>query len=126
MAETVQDVLRAWGRSKAINEAPNGYSTSQLAKQMQSPGDSAEKASIISPLTDDYHVLVDSVVSEMKPKKPDHHRVIVYAYRYGYSDDRIARYVTWAGHGGKQEKRSRSWVRAMRENAEFWIEAKLD
>lgn len=113
---TIQDILMAWGKGKAMGAAENGYpSQAPFARFMLNPGDSAEKASF-SPLLDpDQHCRVDAVVSEMRYRKPHHFEIICMAYIQRKRDAAIA----------KAKRESRSSIRNARENAEFWIDGRL-
>ena len=124
MAATIQDVLMSWGRSRLITDAPNAHKPPGWVNKIQSPGDQADR--LAAPiLPEDEHVRVDAAVSELRNRKPDHYDVIVYSYQHGLPDQRIAEKCTWLSTGGKLERRSRSWVRAIRENAEHWIEGRI-
>ena len=113
---SIQDTLIAWGRSRAINSAPNGYPSQAAFARLIARGNIN-----IAPLGEDEIVRVDSIVSGMKAKKPTHHIIICLAYVEGWRDARIAQ--KWRFDG---ERHSRSWVREQRVAAEAWLEAKLE
>ena len=117
----IRDILTAWGLSKPINSAPNGYPhQANFAQSMVNPGDAAERARTIY-LPPEECQRVDEVVSSMKERKPAHHWVIVNAYSKRMSDHEIAERERY-----QLRRVSRSWVRGIRGNAEHWLEAKLD
>lgn len=122
----VQDVLRGWGRGKAMNTPPNGFPKSSVyAREMQNPGDGVARYHSPS-LDDDCSGLVDRIVTSLKHRKPDHHKIIVCAYTNGLMDHQIAKFVRFTDDQGHPKNVSRSWVREKRKSAETWIEAKLD
>lgn len=107
----------AWGAGKAMNNAENGYPVqSPFARYMLNPGDSTDRVSWVPPISDDEHIRIDGVICSLGHKKPAHYEIICLHYLSRISDIKIARAI---GIG-------KTSVRAMRENAEFWIEAKLD
>jgi len=113
---SVQDTLIAWGRGKAMDKPENGFpSQAPFARFIVNPGDGADIAREIPPLDLDEHCKVDAVVSEMSRKKPHHFEIICLAYIGRKRDMTIAGALHY----------SRSTVRAMRENAEFWIDGRL-
>lgn len=121
----IQDVLRAWGRWKPINRPQNGYTKPSIYTQMVNPGDDADRYHTPE-ISEDFGAAVETAVNEMKAKKPTHHAVIVAAYLDGLMDYQVAKHRKFPDQDGKLRSVSRSWVRTMRENAEHWLEAKLD
>lgn len=112
----IQDTLIAWAKGKALNEAQNGYPRqSAFARYMLNPGDTADKANAVDPLGIDDHIRVDAAVSELRLSKPVHFQVICLAYLCRKRDVSIARIL----------RTSRSSARALRENAEYWIDGRL-
>lgn len=109
----IQELLIAWGRGRAIDDAPNGYPRQSAFARMAGMGN-VEQAR----LPDEEQLRVDGAVSDMKEKKPDHYAVICNAYIRGLPDSVSALRL--------RPKRSRSWVRNIRENAEHYLEAKLE
>lgn len=113
----IQDILMAWAKGKAMNAAENGYPhQTPFARYLVSPGDMADKAGAALPISEDKHIIVDGVVSRLGQRKPAHYEIVCLYYLARSSDRKIAKSI---GIGPTS-------VRAMRENAEFWIEAKLD
>lgn len=125
MAETIQDILAAWGRARMIGDPPNGYTAPHYTSQIQNPGEQADKART-APLPDDDHIRVDVAVSALRSRKPDHYRVIYFAYQRGMPDSKIAECSRWGDTNEPKERRSRSWVRTIRENAEHWLDGRLE
>lgn len=121
--QTIQDKLRAWGRRRAIDDPPNGYTIPNWVEQIQNPGDQADRVSVIQ-ITDDEHERVDRAIGDLKICKREHYQVIEYSYRFNLPDSKIAQRARWITDKG-EERRSRSWVRAIRENAEHWLEGKI-
>ena len=113
----IQDILMAWAKGKAMNAAENGYPhQTPFARYLVAPGDMADKAGAVLPISDERHIIVDGVVSKLGQRKPAHYEIVCLHYLSRLSDRRIARVVGI----------SASSTRNMRENAEYWIEAKLD
>ena len=113
---SIKDDLVGWAKGKAMNKAENGYpSQSAFARYMINPGDSAEVARSTPALGIDLHLKMDAVVSELGRNKPSHFEIICLSYLSCKPDAVI----------GRKMKMSRSSVRSMRENAEFWIEGRL-
>lgn len=116
----IKILLQAWGRGRALNQAPNGYPPqSAFAKEMRQPGDGFAHNRLRLP--DEDIKVIDAVISRLKIRKPDQHKVIVCAYARGMLDHQISKSQSFDG-----VTVSRSWVRAVRENAEHWLEAKLE
>ena len=122
--DTIQDKLLAWGRSRLISSPPNAVKPPGWVGQIQNPGEQADRLAM-PPLGEDEHIRVDAAVSELKNRKPDHHRAIVCAYQYRMNDNELAKRWHWFDAHGNPERRSRSWVRSVRENAEHWLDGKL-
>jgi len=114
---SIQDKLIAWGAGKALNQAENGYpKQTPFARYMLNPGDTTQRVSSVPPISDDEHIRIDGVICALGQRKPAHYEIICLHYLSKVSDIKIARVI---GIG-------KTSVRSMRENAEFWIEAKLD
>ena len=111
---TIQDKLIAWGRGKAISDPPNGYpEQTPFARLIRNPG----QANVgILPLDSEDQARIDAAVSAMKLTKPDHYEIICYAYIAQMRDDAIRHKV----------RRSKSWVRDIRRNAEHYLEGRLE
>ena len=107
----IQDLLIAWGRGKAMNNAENGYPHQTPFSRLAGAGTIG-----VAPLPDDEQIRIDAVVSSMKNTKPDHHKVIFCAYVLGMKDVRIA----------KKLKGSRSHAREIRLSAEAYLEGRLE
>ena len=110
----ITDILQAWGRSRALNDA---YSLdfphqSPYAREMRNSGQWSSKT---PPLDDELHAQVDAAVSELKNRGGQRHKVIFLAYVEGKSDSDIARRL----------KSSRSSVRSIRMAGESWLDARL-
>ena len=113
----IQDILMAWAKGKAMNAAENGYPhQTPFARYLVAPGDMADKAGAVLPISDERHIIVDGIVSKLGQRKPAHYEIVCLHYLSRVSDRKVARIVGI----------SPSSTRNMRENAEFWIEAKLD
>lgn len=108
---SIQHDLILWGKSRAIGEAPNGYpSQAAFAKEMG-------QGNVSMPgLDEDAHIRIDRVVSGLKVRKPDHYEVIRHAYHDSLKDHQIA----------ERMNKSRSWVRGIRESAEYWLDGALN
>ena len=113
---SIQDRLIAWGRGRAMNSAPNDYPSKAAFAQWIARGNIN-----IAPLTIEEHERIDSVISDMKNKKPTHHAIICLYYVERWRDAKIA--GKWRFDGSKQ---SRTWVRENRVAAEHYLEAKLE
>ena len=106
--------LRGWGCGKRIHQPPNDLPTqSAFARFIVNAGDST--AGRAAPLPDDIHAIVDAGVSSMAVPKPSHHEVICRAYIYKQPDHKIA----------EEMGKSRSTIRALREEGEVWVESRL-
>jgi len=108
----IQDILEAWARGRAIDEAPNNIKPPGWTKSIRNSGQATVKAPM---LPDEDMIRVDSAISAMKHRKPTHHQVIVYFYLHRLPDKAIARELSG----------SRSWVRETRIAAEHYLEAKI-
>ena len=107
---TIQDLLIAWGRNRALSDPPNGYPTSILGRMMS-------KGTVSLPTLPDEDVeRVDAAVSQLRLKHTIKHEIIKLHYIHHRTDREIA----------KQMGGSRSWIRSLRENAEHYLEGKLD
>lgn len=109
----IQDVLQAWARGRAIDDAPNGVKPPGWVQLIRNPGQAHHRAPI---LPDEEMIRIDREVSMLAIRKPNHHKAIVYAYLHHKRDGEIAKLM----HG------SRSWVRELRVAAEHYLEAKLE
>ena len=109
----IQDVLQAWARGRAMDDAPNGVKPPGWVQLIRNPGQAHHRAPI---LPDEEIIRIDREVSLLAIRKPNHHKAIVYAYLYHKRDGEIAKLM----HG------SRSWVRELRVAAEHYLEAKLE
>ena len=109
----IQDILQAWARGRAMDDAPNHVKPPAWTKLIRNPGGAGHRSPT---LPDEDMIRVDSAVSALKERKPIHYRVIVYCYLYNQRDADIAKLL----HG------SRSWAREVRMAAEHYLEAKLD
>jgi hypothetical protein len=107
----IQDLLIAWGRGKAMNNAENGYPCQTPFSRLAGAGDIGT-----APLSDDDHIRIDAAVSGLKVRKIDHYKVIKCAYVKSMKDHQIA----------KRLKCSRSHARDTRLQAEHWLEGKLE
>lgn len=110
----IQDLLAAWGRSRAINDPRAvGYpSQTAFARLARSGGSWAVK---VPPLDEDTHAVVDRVVSELHARNRHRHNVIRYHYLLGLNDVKTA----------KRMRKSRIYVRDCRIAAEAWLEGRL-
>ena len=109
----IQDILQAWARGRALDDAPNGVRPPGWTKSILNPGRATHRAPT---LPDEDMIRVDREVSALAIRKPSHHKVIVYCYLHHKRDGEIAKLM----HG------SRSWVRELRVAAEHDLEAKLE
>lgn len=107
----IQTLLAAWGKGKSIDSAPNDYPSQTPFARLIAEGDIG-----MAPMSPDEHDRVDRIVSAMKHRKPAHHTIIFLAYVKNHKDAKIARLI----------KSSSSSVRSMRQNAEHYLEAKLE
>jgi hypothetical protein len=117
LSGSIEYLLERWGRAKRLNHPqgltyPSETPFARLVTTSWSTG--------AAPLDDDAHVHLDRVISELKSKKPDHHEIIVRYYIEHDGDSRISRKAI----GG--QRYSRYEIRAMRKNAEGWLESRLD
>ena len=114
---SIKQTLEAWGSAKAIDKAPNGYPSINPIAKMMGNGDVG-----MPPIDIDLHNRIDAIVSAMRETKPDHHRVLVTYYVKGQkSDSKVARALTT-----RENKVTRGAVASLRNNAEGYVEAKLD
>ena len=107
----IQDLLLAWGRGKAMNNATNGYPAQTPFSRLAGAGDIGT-----APLPDDEHIRIYAAVSSLKVRKGEHYKVIKCAYVKSMKDHQIARRL----------KCSRSHARDTRLQAEHWLEGRLD
>lgn len=113
----ISSLLASWGIDKRVSWATNGYPSScTFARFMVNPGEAAEKGLRHVPLSTDLHNQVDAAVSSMKPRKPEHYKIVCYAYIGRMADHVI----------GERLGLSRSSVRGLRMAAEAWVESRLD
>ena len=112
--DTIQEVLRAWGTSKAVNDpyALDYPHETPFAKQMRNSGQWAAKA---PPLGDEHHARVDAAVSELKTRQGYRYDAICYHYIEGNKDHETAKALCC----------STSKAREYRIAGENWLEAKL-
>ena len=113
---SIQDLLIAWGRGRAMNDPPNGLPNQTTFARFISLGSIS-----VPPLDPDYQGRIDAVVSRMKHSKPQHHKIIFCAYVNNLRDGAISKEMRFDG-----QRYSRSWVRQTRKAAESYLEAKLD
>jgi len=109
----IQDVLQAWARGRAIDDAPNGVKPPGWVQLIRNPGQAHHRAPI---LPDEEMIRIDREVSMLAIRKPNHHKAIVYCYLHHKRDGGIAKLMNG----------SRSWVRELRVAAEHYLEAKLE
>jgi len=109
----IQDILQAWARGRAMDDAPNGVKPPAWVQLIRNPGQAHHRAPI---LPDEEMIRIDREVSMLAIRKPNHHKAIVYAYLHHKRDGEIAKLMNG----------SRSWVRELRVAAEHYLEAKLD
>lgn len=103
--------LILWARARAVNDPPNGYpSQAPFAKEMGQGNVSLPK------LPDDQHGAIDRAVSQLKLRKPDHHRIILLSYRHGMRDHSIA----------ERLHTTRADVLQMRTTAEYWLDGAIN
>ena len=110
----IQDLLWAWSKGKAIDDAPNRLPSASAFAKLLGRGNVGPL-----PLGHDEHLAVDKVVSDMKNRKKAHHYIIVEFYLNHKTDVQIGRQM-------KPERWSRSKVRETRIAAEHYLEAKLE
>jgi DNA-directed RNA polymerase specialized sigma24 family protein len=105
-------LLEAWGSSRRIDAASNGYpSQSPFVREMKPTGPRSSRPT----LPDDMHMELDYAVSSMRNRKPDHYAVIVFYYVEKMTDARI----------GRRMRVSRSTIRDTRKQAEHWLEGRM-
>lgn len=110
----IQDKLILWGRGRAMDAPENGYPhQTTFARFIRSSGQATVK---LPPLAEDEFARVDVEVSKMNLKKPDHYKAICLYYIDRMGDAKIARSM----------KTTRHFIKNLRENAEHYLEAKLE
>lgn len=110
----IHDMLMAWGRNRAISDPPNDFpNQTAFARLIRNPG-SANLS--IAPLDEDEVQRIDREISSLRVKKERHWQVICLAYIEQLTDKRV----------GRRLRMSRSAARAIRQQAEHYLEAKLE
>ena len=108
--------LYRWGADSKLNKAPNGYpSQTGFARMMVNPGESADRANLVTPLDDAEHERIDRIVSEMMATKPLHRKILILFYIERKGDRKIAQKL----------RMSREVVAQTRREGESHIEALL-
>ena len=111
MSGDIRAQLTLWASARAVNEPPNGYpSQAAFAKEMGQGNVSLPN------LSDDQHGAIDRAVSQLKLRKPNHHRVILLSYRQGMRDHSIA----------ERLQTTRADVLQMRTAAEYWLDGAIN
>ena len=109
----IQDVLRAWANGRAIGSAPNDVKPPAWTKLIRNAG-SANVG--IPPLPEEEMIRVDVAISDLKWRKPSHHKAILVYYLYRKADKDIA----------SELGKSVSKAREIRISAEHYLEARLE
>ena len=108
--------LYRWGADSPLNKAPNDYpSSSSFARMMVNPGETADRARLVTPLETDEHNKIDAIVSAMMGPKPMHRKVLIMFYVRKLGERQIAEKLGV----------SRGLVIAVRREAENHVAAQL-
>ena len=108
---TIQDLLIAWGRSRSVNFPPNDFPPQSPFARLIARGGIG-----LPPLPDEEVERIDRAVSSLKIKSQTKHDIIKLSYIFKLTDREIAREMNG----------SRSWVRTLRENAEHYLDGRLE
>lgn len=122
----IQGTLYAWGRGRAIGEAPNGYKTLSWARMIRNSGQATHAA---PPLDEELHLQVDKLVSDLRHHNERWHDIICLRYlgkRVKIEGGPDIYVPQKDGQIAKELKCGRTTVREIGGKAEARLEAQLE